>query len=143
MEIQIEQLKTFSSDLTPIINGLLAQLSPDARTLTDSETKTIIEDSSNRIIVARVDTKVVGMLTLVIANVLFAKKALLEEIVVDKNFQSKGIGKKLINEAITQARKEGAVHIDFTSNPARVNANKFYEHMGFQKRDTNVYRIKL
>lgn len=145
MEITIEQLKTFSSEITQAINTLLIQLNPNARTLDDEDEKEIIGETSNRILVARESEshKIVGMLTLVIIKAQFVKKGLIEDVVVDKNCRGSGIGTKLINEAINKARNEKVSYIDLTSSPAKVEANKFYQNIGFKKRDTNVYRIDL
>jgi ribosomal protein S18 acetylase RimI-like enzyme len=145
MEITIEQIKTFSPDMTQEFNNLLKQLNSNSRMLSDENVGRIIEESGNRLFVAReaIKNRIVGMLTLVVINAFVAKKGLFEGIVVDKSYQGKGIGTKLINEAINQARKEGIIQIDFTSNPTRIAANKLYENLGFEKRDTNVYRIKL
>lgn len=145
MEIKIEQLKTFSPDITKALNGLLLQLNPNARTLSDEDEKEIIEETSNRILVAResVSNKIVGILTLIIIKAQFVKKGLIEDVVVDKNHRKKGIGAKLINEAISKARSEKVSYIDLTSRPEKATANKFYQHLGFKIRDTNVYRIEL
>lgn len=145
MEIIIEQLKIFSPDITDMINNLLKQLNPSARTLSDEDEKKIIGDVSNRILVAResVGNKIVGMLTLIIINAQFVKKGLFEDIVVDENHRGRGIGAKLINEAINKARNEKVSYIDFTSSPEKATANDFYQRLGFKKRDTNVYRIEL
>lgn len=145
MEIIIEQLKTFSPDIIDMINNLLKQLNPSARTLSDEDEKKIIGNVSNRILVAResIGNKIVGMLTLIIINAQFVKKGLFEDIVVDENHRGRGIGAKLINEAINIARNEKVSYIDFTSSPEKAAANNFYQRLGFKKRDTNVYRIEL
>lgn len=145
MEIIIEQLKTFSPSITQAFNDLLLQLNPKARTLIDGDVKKIIKEPSNSLFIAReaVGGKIVGMLTLVVLNALFAKKGVFEDIVVDKNYRGKGIATRLINEAINKARNEKLSCIDFTSRPEKVAANNLYQHLGFEKRDTNVYRIKL
>jgi ribosomal protein S18 acetylase RimI-like enzyme len=49
----------------------------------------------------------------------------------------------MMEQAITTAREAGANGISLTSNPLRVEANKLYQTLGFQKRDTNVYFYKL
>lgn len=143
MEITIEQIKTFSQDLTPALNNLLKQLNQEAASLDDKDVMGIIESSPNRLFVARKDREIIGMLTLIVFRSAFAKKGLLEDIVVDERYRGKGVGTKLILAAIDKARNEGVTHLDFTSNPERIAANKLYEHLGFEKRDTNSYRIKL
>ena len=145
MEIYIEQVKNYSIELTKAINRLLKQLNTDASLLTDDEVKTMIASQANRLFVARKlgDKEIVGMLNLIAFRIPFAKKGLLEDIVVDKKYRGKGIGTRLISAAIDQARQEELKYIDFTSNPMRVEANKLYQRLGFEKRDTNAYRIKL
>ncbi|MBF8249933.1 MAG: streptothricin acetyltransferase [Candidatus Levybacteria bacterium] len=145
MEIKIEQLKTFAPDITQALNNLLVQLNPNSKKLTDEEVKEIIEETSSHLLIAKEpkDNKIVGMLTLITFSAPSAKKGVLEDVVVDDNFQGKGIGKKLITQAINMAREAGVARLEFTSNPERVKANKFYQHLGFNKRDTNVYRMEI
>lgn len=145
MEIAIEQIKTFSPDITQAFNNLLVQLKPDAKILKDEDVRKVIEGSSTYLLVAR-DTsknKIIGMLTLIIFNAFSAKKGLLEDIVVDRNHRGRGIGAKLINEAINKARNEKVSYIDLTSRPEKIAANDLYQRLGFKKRDTNAYRIEL
>ena len=145
MEVYIEQVKNYSIELTKAINRLLKQLNTDASLLTDDEVKTMIASQANRLFVARKleGKEIVGMLNLIAFRIPFAKKGLLEDMVVDKKYRGKGIGTRLISAAIDQARQEELKYIDFTSNPMRVEANKLYQRLGFEKRDTNAYRIKL
>jgi len=145
MEFYIEQLKKFSLELAPALNKLLRQLNETAASLDDKDVMGMIDSEANRLFVAkRSDNReIIGMVTLIVFRAAFAKKALLEDVVVDKKYRGKGIGTKLISTAISQARKEGVAHLDFTSNPKRAEANRLYEHLGFKKRNTNVYRIEL
>jgi ribosomal protein S18 acetylase RimI-like enzyme len=144
MDIKIEQLKIFSTDIAKELNNLYVQLNPGSKNLSEEEINKVIEGTANRIIVARTeDNKIIGMMTLIIVEAFSSKKGLFEDLVVDGNYQKKGIGTKLVNEAIRIARQEGIRRIDFTSNPERVAANRLYEHLGFKKRNTNVYRIEL
>lgn len=145
MEITIEQLKTFSQDLTPKINNLLAQLGSDSKALNDGDIKDIIESQSNRFFVVResVNKEIVGMLTLIIYRIPAWKKGWIEDVVVDKKYRGKGIATKLINYAIENAKACGVLSLNLTSRPERENANKLYIKLGFKRRDTNVYRIEL
>ena len=145
MEFYIEILKNFSFELPTALNKLLKQLDNTANFLTKSDIENIIASPSNRLFVARRknNNEIVGMLTMIIFRIPYAKKGLLEDIVVDKEYRKKGIGTKLIAVALSLARKEGVVYLDFTSRPARTAANNLYQHLGFKKRDTSVYRIIL
>lgn len=145
MEFYIERIKDYSKELTETINSLLVQLSETAIPLVDSDVKEMIASSANRLFVARKKTnkEIIAMLTMIIFRIPYAKKGLLEDVVVDGQYRGKGIGTKLISAAIDQARWERVKYIDFTSHPKRVTANRLYQHLGFKKRKTNIYRIKL
>jgi ribosomal protein S18 acetylase RimI-like enzyme len=45
--------------------------------------------------------------------------------------------------AIEIAREKGAKNISLTSNPMREAANRLYLRVGFKKRETNAYQMKL
>ena len=145
MEISIVQLKTFSLEALEALNKLLKQLDSTATPFTKIDLKYIIDSPASRLFIARIidNRQIIGMLTLIIFRIPVAKKGLLEDLVVDKNHRGKGVGTKLITTAIKKAREEGAVYLDFTSRPTRVEANKLYQHLGFKKRNTNIYRILL
>jgi hypothetical protein len=44
---------------------------------------------------------------------------------------------------IMQAKLRGMSHLDLTSSPSRVAANELYLKLGYEKRETNIYRMKL
>ncbi|MEI2624281.1 MAG: GNAT family N-acetyltransferase [Giesbergeria sp.] len=57
--------------------------------------------------------------------------------------RGQGIGEALMQRAIEIAREKGAGNISLTCNPMREAANRLYQRMGFKKRETNAYQIKL
>lgn len=145
MKISIERLKIYSPELTEVLNRLLKQLDDAAIPLKKTDVEDMIVSGANRLFVARSmdNKKIIGMLTLIVFRIPFARKGLLEDITVDQEYRGKGIGTKLIAAAINQAREEGVKYLDFTSRPERVEANRLYKRLGFKKRNTNSYRIKL
>jgi ribosomal protein S18 acetylase RimI-like enzyme len=44
--------------------------------------------------------------------------------------------------ALDLARQQGARSVDLTSRASRVEANRLYQQLGFQLRDSNVYRYR-
>ena len=52
-------------------------------------------------------------------------------------------GESLTRAALEKARSLGAKTVDLTSRPSRTYANSLYQRLGFEQRDTNVYRYKL
>ena len=145
MEFYIERIKDYSEELTKAINKLLVQLNETAIHLTDPDVKDMIASSVNKLFVARKlsDKEIIGMLTLIVLRIPIAKRGLLEDLVVDRKYRGKGIATKLISTAINEARRNGVAYLYFSSNPKRVAANRLYQHLGFKKRETNLYRVEL
>jgi ribosomal protein S18 acetylase RimI-like enzyme len=145
MEINIEQLKTFSPDILVSVNNLLRQLNPDLETLTDEAMRDIIGNQSNYLLVAREsdNNKIVGMLTVAVCSLPEGEKAWIEDLVVDSQYRGKGIATKLIDCAIEKAKTNGVKSVNLTSRPEKEAANKLYVKLSFEKRDTNVYRKDL
>jgi GNAT superfamily N-acetyltransferase len=56
--------------------------------------------------------------------------------------RSQGVGTALTRAALDMAQQQGARSIDLTSRTARVAANRLYQQLGFQLRDSNVYRYQ-
>jgi ribosomal protein S18 acetylase RimI-like enzyme len=64
-------------------------------------------------------------------------------VVVDEAVRGQGVGAALTEEALRLAEAEGARTVDLTSRPDRVAANRLYEHLGFKRRGTSVFRYEL
>ncbi|MBI3633403.1 MAG: GNAT family N-acetyltransferase [Candidatus Vogelbacteria bacterium] len=69
--------------------------------------------------------------------------AYVDDIVVLETYRGQKIGKKLMEELIKTAKDVGAECVDLTSKPSRTVANLMYVKMGFEKRDTNYYRLRI
>ena len=83
------------------------------------------------------------MITLVTFRTPYKMKGTLEDLVVAEEARGQGLGEKLLTAAITKAKDKGVKSLTLTSHPTRVSANKLYQRLNFEKRDTNVYRINL
>lgn len=59
-------------------------------------------------------------------------RALLENVMVQKNHQGKGIGKQIIDWCILKAKEKNAHVLQLTSDKQRPQAIKFYEKFGFK-----------
>jgi ribosomal protein S18 acetylase RimI-like enzyme len=51
------------------------------------------------------------------------------------------VGDALNRAALQIAAERGARTVDLTSRPSREAANRLYRRLGFQARETNVYRF--
>ena len=54
----------------------------------------------------------------------------LEDLFVDPDHQRRGIGALLVADAVTLARRDGAVRLEVTGNP---HASRFYTAVGFER----------
>lgn len=86
---------------------------------------------------------IVGSLTLALFRIPTGMRAWIEDVVVDEAVRGRGVGEALTRHAIDVARARGAKTVDLTSRPSREAANRLYRRIGFEARETNVYRFDL
>ena len=140
--MKIEELTDFSAQALDAINGLLPQLSPSAVALDESDLRNIVDSESTKLFLAIDEDGVFGMLSLVLFRISTGRKAWVEDVVVDEKARGRGVGKLLTEHAIQVAREHGAHSVDLTSRPSREAANALYQRVGFEQRETNVYRFQ-
>lgn len=124
--------------------ALLPQLSSDPPPFGEHELRDIVASSTSRLLVARSEQgRVLGMLTLAIFRVPTGMRAWIEDVVVDQATRGSGVGAALVRAAEDLATAAGARTVDLTSRPSREAANRLYQRLGFERRETNVYRLDL
>jgi Acetyltransferases len=86
-------------------------------------------------IVAEEDTKVVGVLIARIIDRLVKSKYTLfaDDLIVDKKYRQRGIGKLLLENATVHAKKINCETFELTSYITNENSHKLYESNGFKK----------
>ena len=142
--IKILELKDADYEELESINELLPQLSSSAELLDIQRLKVLIDSESTIVYIAQdVRGKILGTLSLVTIEIPTGRKGWIEDVVVDQSARGKGIGKALMNHALEKAVKLGLKSVDLTSRPSREEANMLYRSLGYQKRETNVYRYKF
>ena len=67
-------------------------------------------------------------------SVRFGYRAWVEDLAVDPERRSLGIGKALLDAAKAWGRERGATHLELDSAEARADAHRFYEREGAQYR---------
>lgn len=138
--IEIEDLKP---DYLEAINRLIAQLSTSSHTFTEAELNSLIASPQSHLYALEYDEKIIGMVTLCIYQCPTGRKAWIEDVVVDQNHRGKGYGKLMVRKAMEECQNRGNVTLMLTSRPARIVANQLYQSLGFEKRETNVYKMKF
>ena len=94
--------------------------------------------------VARDDAgHIVGVATLAVFPIPTGRRAWIEDVIVDESSAGQGIGAKLCDAMVAHARELGCTTVDLTSRPSREAANHLYKKLGFEERETNVYRFNL
>jgi GNAT superfamily N-acetyltransferase len=141
----IEELKEATDPDAKSIRSLVAQLDDQFQVLSDEDIKEMLSASSNHLYVYREKEshEIVGMITLIVYRIPYKMKGWLEDVVVDEKHRGKGIATLLMEHAIEEAKNHHVKSLDLTSNPKRESANQLYVRLGFEKRDTNVYRLTL
>ena len=89
------------------------------------------------------DGTIVGVSTLAVFPIPTARRAWVEDVIVEGSLNGQGIGRQLTEAMLARARELGCRTVDLTSRPSREAANHLYQKVGFELRDTNVYRYDL
>ena len=63
-------------------------------------------------------------------SVRYGRRCWIEDLAVDPDHRSRGVGKALLAGAKDWARERGATHVELDSGAARVDAHRFYEREG-------------
>lgn len=86
--------------------------------------------------------RIVGCASLCVFDSPTGRKGHIEDVVVSSNCRGRHLGRKLLEYILDYARTDLApIDIHLTSRPSRVAANTLYRTLGFEQRDTNVYRL--
>ena len=139
--VRIEEADAVSAELVEAIARLVGQLSASAQPPGAAVLDQIIASPASRLLLAReFDGRVVGMLTVVLFPIPTGIRAWIEDVVVDEAARGQGVGALLTQAALDLAVAHGARSVDLTSRPGREAANRLYARLGFEQRQTNVYR---
>jgi ribosomal protein S18 acetylase RimI-like enzyme len=142
--IVVDAVEQVTPELVDAFARLVPQLSrssppPDAGAL-----GAIVASPACTLLVARDgDGTILGSLTLVVFPIPTGTRAWIEDVVVDEAARGAGVGAALNSAALDTARQLGAKTVDLTSRPSREAANRLYRRLGFEPRETNVYRFDL
>ena len=142
--MKIEITTQADDELYQAFQRLIPQLTQTSAPPTLDLLHALLADTSSTLLLARDESnKIVGALTLIIYKVPTGIRSLIEDVIVDESARGKKVGELLMKKAIEVAKEKGAGNISLTSNPSRVAANNLYVKLGFQKRETNAYQMKL
>lgn len=143
MSAVIEIATEVTPELVDAFARLVPQLSKSSPPPTADELREMVESPANDVLIARVDGRIVGTLTLITFRISTGVRCWIEDVIVDDSARGEGVGEALNRFALQLAAKQHAKTVDLTSRPSREAANRLYQRLGFQLRNTNVYRYEL
>jgi ribosomal protein S18 acetylase RimI-like enzyme len=141
--ISVEAAASVDDDLCAAVDRLVPQLSRSSPPPGRATLERIVADGATTLFVARSDDDIVGMLTLATFQIPTGVRAIIEDVVVDDAARGAGVAAALVQAALDRSAELGARTVDLTSRPDREAANRLYLRMGFEVRQTNVYRRTL
>ena len=140
----IKELTILSDTQVQDVLALMCELTSSVVVTPEMMTKSLAAASSHFFAIVNDDDHIAGCATLCVYDSPTGQKASLEDVVVSSKYRGQGLGELLVQYVIEFARRElRNVDIHLTSSPHRVAANKLYQKLGFEKRETNAYEMRV
>lgn len=142
--ISVVEADRVTPDLVAAFTRLVNQVSRTSPPPTYDDLREMVDSPGTRLLLAVDDGgHIAGSLTLIVFRIPTGVRAWVEDVVVDEGARRQGIASALTRHALQLATEAGARTVDLTSRPSREAANLLYAKLGFQPRDTNVYRYDV
>lgn len=135
------EIRRATADDVPAIVAMLAddplgatRETPDDPAPYERAFKRISADPGQLLAVAVRDGRTIGTLQLSFIPGLSrggATRALIEAVRVHRDARGGGLGTRLVEWAIGEARREGCAMVQLTTDASRADAHRFYERLGF------------
>ncbi len=89
----------------------------------------LLESNQAVVFVVEVENKIIGMcsLQLLISTAQGSKVGLIEDVIITKNHQKQGIGKKLLETVKNWAKQQGLTRLQLLADKTNQNALDFYQ----------------
>ena len=142
MAVRVEEATEATAEVVEAMQRLVVQLSSSAPVPRAADVAAIVESPATVLLLARDGPggEILGTLTLALFRIPTGLRAWIEDVVTDEAARGRGVGTALTEEALRRAAGAGARTVDLTSRASREDANRLYQRVGFQRRETNVYR---
>lgn len=143
MAVRIEPATEVTPELVEALGVLIPQLNPALPTPTAEHLAVLLADPWATLLIAREGNEIVGTAMVIVYPTTLRFEARIEDVVVDSSARGHGVGEALVKECIEVARRRGASIVELQAARSRAAANRLYPRIGFELRDSNVYRMKL
>ncbi|MFC4495540.1 GNAT family N-acetyltransferase [Streptomyces ovatisporus] len=135
-------MRRATADDVPAIVSMLAddplgarRESPDEPEVYRAAFERIDVDPNQHLVVAERDGRTIGTLQLTVIPGLSrrgASRALIEAVRVHSDARGSGLGSRLVEWAVAEARRLDCSLVQLTSDATRIEAHRFYERLGFE-----------
>lgn len=125
-------------DLSVLMNALTSR----SITLPDTLAATLSQ-SSNHLLIAEEDERIIGCATLCVFCSPTGRKASVEDVVVHPDWQRHGVGRRLVEALIDEAKRLAPITLQLTSRPQRQAARALYASLGFEQKETGFFKLSL
>lgn len=140
--MEIQELHNYTQAQFEDLTQLMTELS-DRVNFTQSDLMLVLRDCNCHLYVILDGEHIVGCATLCIFHSPTGTKASIEDVVVSSAYRGQHLGKQLMEYVLEQAKAFAPIELHLTSNPMRVAANKLYQSLGFQRKETNCYQMMI
>jgi len=106
------------------------QVSPER---VEESLRKMADNDAYQVLLAEDEGQVVGLLSLSFRHTLFhlAPSALIDELVVEQGHRGRGVGQRLMAEAIERCRAAGCCEVEVSTERSNEAAQEFYRQHGF------------
>ena len=140
---QIIEILEYKPEYLEATRKFLTQLTTRSITLTEEAFKQTLTSENSHLFFLLENQVIAGMLTVGIYYTPTGGKAWIEDVVLDTTYRGKGLSKILVRHAIDFVKSQGILVLMLTSTPKRTAANKLYQSIGFEQKETNVYKMNF
>jgi ribosomal protein S18 acetylase RimI-like enzyme len=140
---RIEKATESTADLERAMASLMPQLNPALAGPGRQQLAALLADPATTLLVVVEEAAIIATATVIVYTTPAWVKARIEDVVVDEGARGRGVGEALVHECVNVARQRGAKIVELQSARRREVANRLYPRMGFELRESNVYRMKL
>ena len=157
--MEILELQNYTQAQFEDLKQLMTELS-DRVNLTQTDLMLVLKDSNCHLYVIlesltpspcvshdckspKGEGRIIGCAALCVFHSPTGTKASIEDVVVSSAYRGQHLGKQLMKYVLEQAKAYAPIELHLTSNPMRVAANKLYQSLGFQKKETNCYQMMI
>lgn len=140
--MEIQELQNYTQTQFEVLKQLMSELS-DRVNFAQTDLMLVLKDSNCHLYVVLDGERIIGCATLCVFHSPTGTKASIEDVVVSSAYRGQHFGKQLMEYVLEQAKAYAPIELHLTSNPMRVAANKLYQSLGFQRKETNCYQMSI